>query len=455
MSLHALPRLETARPHRAPRARTASVWREPIRQAFAVVALLVTVQAVYLLVLGQGTEDTSSLAVQFPLLAVYLVVAVLLALQPRRTVDAIARTSPAVLALLALALVSYAWSSNQGATFRRGYVLLGTFAVGWWFASTFDRRKQVQLVAIATVVAGFLSILTVLLVPSLGLEADLRGTAWQGVFTTKNTLGRFAAFGVIVSLLAVTTTKALLSRLFFGAGAVMLVVVVVRSQAKIALVAVPACLGVLALVRVIRSRSSSAPALVMLLGAGLIVVALLFVLNYDAILAELGRDAQLTSRATLWSSTWRAAQDHLWLGYGYGGFWNGWNQPSTIVAFENPWGPPHAHNGVLEMLLNLGVTGVALFVAALVDVTRRALRLPRTRPVVDAMWPVTLVVFMVLFNVTEVTLLTTFFFAAMLVAVSVDEPRPAVAAVAAVAPMPATRGRGRRPSALQPAGARP
>jgi O-antigen ligase len=65
------------------------------------------------------------------------------------------------------------------------------------------------------------------------------------------------------------------------------------------------------------------------------------------------------------------------------------------------WMPPHAHNGLLEIWLELGLVGVVLFLAGFAYYLFCAMRLLRAKPGPVAGWPLIFLIFLFLSNLTE------------------------------------------------------
>lgn len=83
--------------------------------------------------------------------------------------------------------------------------------------------------------------------------------------------------------------------------------------------------------------------------------------------ASLGRNddvGSLTGRLPLWHEMLKSADEHLFLGVGYGSFWNA----SRIdqISEKLRWEIPNGHNAYLDLLLNVGLVGLLLYVAWLV-----------------------------------------------------------------------------------------
>ncbi len=101
------------------------------------------------------------------------------------------------------------------------------------------------------------------------------------------------------------------------------------------------------------------PAAVHVLALGTVSLCL-FALFFDssARLAEaMGREATLTGRTEFWAEL-LSMRGNAWFGTGFRSFWLG---EQAMLLWENHWWhPTQAHNGYLEVFLNLGWLGVAL-----------------------------------------------------------------------------------------------
>jgi exopolysaccharide production protein ExoQ len=80
---------------------------------------------------------------------------------------------------------------------------------------------------------------------------------------------------------------------------------------------------------------------------------------YVAVAESQGKDATLTGRTELWEDLLIMGQRHSLLGAGYGGFWTRTNSAKLKQRYF--WGPQQAHNGYIEIWLQLGVVGLLLF----------------------------------------------------------------------------------------------
>jgi exopolysaccharide production protein ExoQ len=97
-----------------------------------------------------------------------------------------------------------------------------------------------------------------------------------------------------------------------------------------------------------------------------------------ALKGGLGRDSTLTGRTELWANV-LAIHQHSWFGTGHESFWLG--ERLARLWELHWWRPNEAHNGYLEIYLNLGWIGVALLILLIITGYRNviaALRENRT-----------------------------------------------------------------------------
>lgn len=100
------------------------------------------------------------------------------------------------------------------------------------------------------------------------------------------------------------------------------------------------------------------------LGSYLVVGVVLFVVLQGAfnitelLITSAGRDATLTGRTELWEVVLQM-QHHPILGFGFDTFWLG----DRLKTLQDRWyfRPTQAHNGYIELYLNLGVVGLLVF----------------------------------------------------------------------------------------------
>jgi O-antigen ligase len=169
---------------------------------------------------------------------------------------------------------------------------------------------------------------------------------------------------------------------------------------------------------------------------GAVVVSLLvigFLLQYSldiwqVILTGLGRDATLTGRTVLWEQVLAMGASPL-IGTGYDSFWLGKRVERFWEMYY--WKPNQAHNGFLEIYLNLGWIGVLLLTGIIVSTYRKiAARMVRHDPY--QILRMSLYVLVIVSNLTEAYFknIAEVWFIFLLIAI--EYPRPALQASRAV-----------------------
>jgi O-antigen ligase len=286
------------------------------------------------------------------------------------------RRSKLLLSLIVLSMVSVSWSPNPAVTATRAVLLLATTLFGIYFAVRFEPFEQLRLLSLTMAILMGASIVLALGFPAYGTQADMGG-AWCGVFPQKNNLGRMAVLSVIVFLFMGKQARS--RRWFWNVAAILALgaVVLSRSATAVAVVlALSASFVAFSLFRLPVRLRIPAVCLSLALATGTVVVA---TSNIDFLLASLGRDATLSGRMELWSALMGSVSKHLWFGYGYGGYWLGPGSESDTVVDQIHWAAMHAHNGLLDLTLQLGVVGVMIFVLLFLMCVIRAVRLARTQ----------------------------------------------------------------------------
>lgn len=114
--------------------------------------------------------------------------------------------------------------------------------------------------------------------------------------------------------------------------------------------------------------------------------------NVAGFTSVLGRDSTLTGRTEVWAAVLPAMKHQPLLGYGFGSFWTDDRRQLYDI--------PTAHNGYLDILLELGIVGLALFVAWLLSCARQL----RRALVLDYDWAsfgICLLLMSLVYNATE------------------------------------------------------
>lgn len=306
------------------------------------------------------------------------------------------RREPLVLLLPVLAVVSAIWAADPSTAGRRAGAFLLTTLLGYYFASRYEIREIVVLVAAALAIGLVLNVIWINLLPRYGLsDAGLR----TGILSDKNSLGRTTALGTVVMLLAarVDPRRRVLWWVLLAAHVALLF----ASNSKTALASTTLTLGLVAVATGFRARSTLYGAVALSTAAAMVVAVLFATANLVLVTDLLDRDITLTGRTDLWAAIWPNMVDAMPFGFGWNSFWGPWFSPAHDVYVRFPWAPPDAHNDWMDLWLALGPTGALLYAGIFLRGFVRASRFLRMRPTIEGLWPISILSMMLLVGITE------------------------------------------------------
>lgn len=283
---------------------------------------------------------------------------------------------PWLLLFIVLAATSTFWSEAPSVTLRRSFALAGTTIVGLAIAyrlRPIDVLEAVRAAALLIVVAS----LALYFLGDARTVDVVHGTL-RGVAANKNALGRIAAVGLVASACLVYLDRARLQRCLVTAAPMVLALALTDSAGGVALFVIAgAVIGALAMWRGRTSRL----VLVAIVVAGLGAVILAFPngIAYEDAIAITGRDPTLTGRTDIWDESVLAARERPLSGYGFGAFWGlggGGVESGAAARIRARLDVPvaNAHNGMLDVTLDLGIPGAVVALLVLVGVAMKGIR---------------------------------------------------------------------------------
>jgi len=275
--------------------------------------------------------------------------------------------------LLGLALASLLWSEEPEVTLRRWVSLMQAALFGYCLLAAFPVARVLRLLATSIGLAMLASAAMALALPAAGTmqEPSLRG-AWSGVFMHKSQLGSVAALGVLCYGWLWRNEPG--RRAFNMLGVLLCIAVAVMAQSRSAELVILLAVSFAAFLPLLRMSG-----LVRLWAAyGMALTASVFAavmfLFFGEIMTALGKDASLTGRVPGWATLLQVALQRPFGGHGYSAFFI-----TDSAGVEDAWRHAgwvmwNAHNAYLEILLQLGVPGLALACWIILEQIARSLR---------------------------------------------------------------------------------
>jgi len=363
-------------------------WQESppgrLEGLFIFISLFLVSQALapMLLIGGSGDEalGDSNPGTLISALMVYSVAFVLVVRRPGAMLNTIA-DDWLLMAIFILPVISVLWSVDRGTSARRVVALLMTGIYCVYIARRLSPDEFLRRLLLVLFVGGVASLIYTALDPRDAIEHSTINTgSWKGIYGHKAILGRIAAIAVTVSVYV--KAKHVWERPMRWATIAIFLFLAIKSQSRASWLMMMGGFGFMFLIAVLRNRRlSSGLKLTIALALGLVVLGAAAA-EFDKVIAAFGRDDTFSGRTTLWHGAIAVASaDHPILGAGYRAFWTA-TGAAGVRDYIQGWGrlPGHGHNGYLDVWLELGWAGVALFaiflLTMIVRLARRVLRAP-------------------------------------------------------------------------------
>ena len=319
---------------------------------------------------GVAATGAGDLARQLCYLAVFAAIVIGAARTSR--MEAFSLVPVLLVLLLAWCLSSALWSAEPGVTLRRAGLAVVLVISAMLAVETVGAERSLVLwrwVLAAVLVVNIASIHFIPQAVHLPGEAEsnLAG-AWRGLYGHKNIAGSVGAMTAIVFLFTPRLSPGVLRKVLDVAIAAAAVgfTVMTRSKSSLGLLAVALVLGVVYRAAWKRDLDRT---IVIVVGALLAVVAAVFLIADQSIVARLLQDPQeFTGRTEIWAAQLAYIRDHALIGAGFGTF-SGTGGLSPLHNYiGDSWvgEASHGHNGYLQLLVTVGAVGFVLAFAGLV-----------------------------------------------------------------------------------------
>jgi O-antigen ligase len=263
--------------------------------------------------------------------------------------------------LVGISLTSVLWSAAPEFTIEEVDSVIRASIFGAYLTMRYTLKEQIQLIAWTFGIAAVLSIVFAIGIPSYGIDES---GLWRGIFKHKQALGRLMPIGIITFLnIALHNRK---YRWIALAGVGLSIALLLLAQSITGLLVLLISLSLLPLFKLIRQHYKLR--VVLLVAAFLLIsgVAMLITTNLETIVVDiLGKDLTFNGRIPIWTLAIEKGLERPWLGYGYDGFWT---SDESYLIYRNTWlwegfvngEIMHAHNGFIDIFLELGFVGLSL-----------------------------------------------------------------------------------------------
>jgi len=378
-------------------------------QVFTVVSLLHYTGAILALILSGGLSEGDQVVAphDHPLIQLfffinYLISFFLLVLRWKKLIRVISQDRYITI-LLGLCAISSLWSVAPTTTLVRSVAIIGNSLFGIYFATRYSLKQQLRLLSWTFGIAIVLSLLFVVGLPKYGIMSGLHAGTWRGIYTHKNVLGKVMILSSIVFLL--TSLNERKNKFLLWGGFVFSIILLLMTKSSSSLINFIIIMTILLILRTLRLRYLLLfPVLSFLAIVGEFFY-LWLVANTETILSSMSKTSDLSGRGPLWDAVLDMIWQRPWLGYGFSVFWKSSDAPATTVWSIVGWEAPNAHNGLLDLWLDLGLLGLTIFLIGLLANLVKGLALIRKSRTAESFWPVIYMIYFLLSNQTESALL--------------------------------------------------
>ena len=255
--------------------------------------------------------------------------------------------------------------------------------------------------------ASIVSVFFAIFIPSIGQHSFTDSAypgAWKGIFSHKNGLGVNLTITCVLSgiKLIYENRKKNTANLFIY---LIICVEIVFSKSLSSLLFSQIILGIIWMYGRFEWRGKVSALIVYCLGLTSVGVGVVINAIWAPLMTSLGRDPTLSARTLIWDYI---LQEHVarqpLLGYGRGSLWNDPNFYAGLHRASHHL-PTTAHNGYVDLLLDLGYVGLLFFIISLLPLLLRTLKLAYKTSNKEDVMPFAIVIIILISNYTESVLL--------------------------------------------------
>ena len=311
-----------------------------------------------------------------------------------------------ILVLMAYLSSSLLWSDYPGVSAKRSLKLLGSLAIALLLVTGPRTTESFQSVLRKCFYLHIpLSILFIKFFTHFGVGGDsLENGMWLGVTTHKNSLGELTMLSAIFFIWSIINHQG--GRLKNYAYLCMSLYLLLGSRSQTSLLVF--IIGTLLMLTLRLTRSNLAAIKTRTTALAILIICCSLILPFrpevflqnlfGGLVSSAGRDFTLTGRTDLWYDLLNIASRHPIVGVGYGSFWIG--DVSHSLWDTHYWLPTQAHNGYLDVYLELGLLGIAILVPVLLSGIR-AITEGFDTYFENSQLRITLMIILLLHNMTE------------------------------------------------------
>ncbi len=321
-----------------------------------------------------------------------------------------------------LCLLSALWSDHSFISIKRSFQLLVMFLIIIEALLNLEPKTLLKQLKIVVSIYLFYNLYACQFIPAA--IDPIYGT-WRGMEVQKNWLAQNSLYCFLSSIVFFYFDKTRSARLYDAVLLLISVLIIYKAHSSTILIAVIIIIftGLMFRIESIFSK--------LRIGRSLLGLTVLFILSFSIIFlifsseifalipGYFGKDLTLSGRVDIWKFAWEDIEKKWLLGYGFATYWiMGSSRIQIFASYFEGFMVNEAHNGYLEIILQLGFIGFMFFLFPIIAYIYRMFKLNNNLVILIFISIVTL-------NYTESVLfkvglgITTFYFMSSYAALSV------------------------------------
>ena len=279
---------------------------------------------------------------------------------------------------ISFCILSMIWSEESMISFKRSFQSFVDYLVIIMAVVFIKPQKVLNSVRIIVTLYILMTFFVVMVLPQ-GIDPVFN--TWRGLSTQKNGLAQIALFCFLCSLFFYSMDDSIYSKYwnYFVMGSSVLIIFMASSSTIILVFLIIG--GISLLIKISKAFNEIRMGKVIFVTIiSFVMIFLLFILFFAgeifALVTDIfNKDLTFTGRTIYWPYLIGDVQKNLFLGWGFGSYWvMGSEHLYRLFIIEN-LRMNTAHNGYIDLALQLGLIGFSIFIIIVVVFFRRALKI--------------------------------------------------------------------------------
>ena len=257
-----------------------------------------------------------------------------------------------------------------------------TAVFGLWLADHYEVKRLLELICRALGIFAVMNLMLFTVFRNIGFYHDEEGRyMFRGLFTRKNPMGEALAYGIVLQVtwfcMKLQAREGLKKNHFFVMAVQIFLLFETKATGAVITAIIPIILILLESLKWLKLPRVHWGYVYITVSAGFLLIALTILPIFSPLLELIGKDATLSNRTYLWEKLIPfMLNSHTFTGYGLLMFWYDADALKSLqyLFARNSWFREMtygAHNTLLEMWLDIGLIGLALFFLVLIYSFRR------------------------------------------------------------------------------------